>query len=208
MGILKNQLSYEGGLLDLFIPNYVYKDLTLSDKEIVCYLAIYSLCKGKFTNENYISTECVELQIYGTRTNKSIGDSLDLLIFKGIIDGEKLTDTIYKISGDSFDSNDYFAILPYDSFISLMHSNYKNKDQLLRYYCWLLGSRTNKVGNQKISYFAKVMECSERTIIRYNQILEDMKLIYIKRVTLKNQHGANIYGLLSDKALVDKFKHV
>ena len=87
-----------------------------------------------------------------------------------------------------------------------------NAYDLAVYYLMLLCSRDYKIiinnkqgviGKMPIRYFISELGLSEKQILRYNKILSDLKLIYIR-------HGnawkhTNIYGAYEDKEEIDKY---
>lgn len=99
---------------------------------------------------------------------------------------------------------------------------------LLRYFILLMGTLVAKItvtlpdGNSKsgiisnfpISYLAKQMDVSTKTIMDYNKALEDAKLIYVYRqndFVLDENNSlktlSNIYGRYEDKEYIDAFAH-
>ena len=75
-------------------------------------------------------------------------------------------------------------------------------------------SKSGIISNLPISYLAKQMNVSTKTIMDYNKLLEDAKLIYIYRqndfVLDKNNSLKtlpNIFGRYVDKEYIDAFAH-
>lgn len=132
------------------------------------------------------------------------------LIEKQIIRGEEITAdswVIHKLE----EKEEYFVTIKYSDICTIMESNIRKKGVLFRYLCWIIGSRNNRsgIGNQKLSYFSTSMNCSIRTIIRYNEILSELKIIYIRQSTVvKNGEkllDVNVYGLYEDREKIDAY---
>lgn len=187
-----------------------YKSEDLTDEELSVYLCLLpQLLTANYTDRVVIATEALAYTIYGTdcvrRKRNTTGAALSSLYKKGIITGEIIHDGLYFIDTIPSIDRDY-VLIPYEAIIQLMRSAYKNKYQLIRYLCWLLDSRFNGsvVGNQKMSYFATMLNVSESTIMRYNENLEELKIIHIRRET-GNDGKANAYGLYEDRHEVDEW---
>lgn len=101
-----------------------------------------------------------------------------------------------------------------------------NQFSLLRYFILLVGTLSGKitvylhngeykncvVGNFTIEYLSQLSGIGERTIIEYNKLLEENKLIYIHRQNdflLEENNGIrqlpNVYGRYCDSEYVDIF---
>ena len=121
-----------------------------------------------------------------------------------------------------------FSSISFEEVQKIFQTKGINNYCLLRYFILLMGSLVAKIsvtlpnGNSKsgiisnlpISYFAKQMDVSTKTIMDYNKVLEDAKLIYVYRqndfILDKNNSLKtlpNIYGRYEDKEYIDTFAH-
>lgn len=121
-----------------------------------------------------------------------------------------------------------FSSISFEEVQKIFQTKGINNYCLLRYFILLMGSLVAKIsvtlpnGNSKsgiisnlpISYFAKQMDVSTKTIMDYNKVLENAKLIYVYRqndfILDKNNSLKtlpNIYGRYEDKEYIDTFAH-
>ena len=106
-----------------------------------------------------------------------------------------------------------FIITSLDELKTLAEIKVGKKDTIVNYYLKLLSTINNKtkVGYWTIEDLAEDISISTRTIIDYNEILENAKLIYIKRfnktkvVNGKTQRLNNIYGRFADKYTIEEY---
>ena len=187
-----------------------YRSEDLTDEELSIYLCLLpQLLTAVYTDKIVVTTEMLSYSIYGAecprKKRNNLGAALSSLYKKSIITGDVVYNGFYYLDTAKDIDRDY-VLMPYDYIIRLMRSEYKNKYQIIRYLCWILDSRFNgsAVGNQKMSYFAKMLNISESTIMRYNEILEGLKIIHIRRET-GNDGKSNCYGLYEDKDEVDEW---
>lgn len=106
-----------------------------------------------------------------------------------------------------------FIITSLDELKKLAEIKIGKQDTIVNYYFKLLSTINNKtkVGYWTIQDLAEDVNISTRTVKDYNDILENAKLIYIKRfnktkvVNGKTQRLNNIYGRFADKYAIDKY---
>lgn len=125
------------------------------------------------------------------------------------------------------EDNEYFTIITYDELQKIFKLNIKNNFALLKYFISLIGTISSSidvwidayqhkcrvVGNLTMDYLSQLFGISERTIIRYNKILEDAGLLYIYRSNdflINNDTGklsrlTNIYGRPENKIYIDTY---
>ena len=106
-----------------------------------------------------------------------------------------------------------FIITSLDELKTLAEIKVGKKDTIVNYYLKLLSTINNKtkVGYWTIEDLAEDVNISTRTVIYYNEILEEAELIYIKRfnntksVNGRVQRLNNIYGRFADKYAVEEY---
>lgn len=120
----------------------------------------------------------------------------------------------------------HYTIMTFDEVKKIFSVKNTNNFLLLRYFIILISTISSKitvylengeyknrvVGNFTIDYLSEISGISERTIIEYNKILEEIKLIYIYRqkdfvIDDKNniKQLSNIYGRYSDIEYIKTF---
>lgn len=119
-----------------------------------------------------------------------------------------------------------YTILFFDEVQQIFKAKNTNNFLLLRYFIFLIGTISSKitvyldngeyksrvVGNFTIDYLSELSGISVRTIIEYNKILEELKLLYIYRqqdfiIDKENniKSLSNIYGRACDKDYIIAF---
>lgn len=126
-----------------------------------------------------------------------------------------------------FDTNSgNFSKITFEEVIKIFQIKTVNQYCLLRYFILLMGtlmakitvslpngnSKSSIISNLPISYLAKQMNVSTKTIMDYNKSLEDAKLIYVYRQNdfIQNEDSSikslpNIYGRYEDKEYIEIF---
>lgn len=119
-----------------------------------------------------------------------------------------------------------YTILFFDEVQQIFKAENTNNFLLLRYFIFLIGTISGKitvyldngeyknrvVGNFTIDYLSELSGISARTIIEYNKILEELKLLYIYRqqdFVIDKENNikslSNIYGRACDKDYIIAF---
>lgn len=119
-----------------------------------------------------------------------------------------------------------FTKIFFHEILKIFYINNINQFSLLRYFILLIGTLSGKitvylengeykncvVGNFTIDYLAQLSGISERTVIEYNKLLEEHKLIYIYRqkdfIFEKDnsiKQLTNVYGRYCDSEYIDMF---
>lgn len=119
-----------------------------------------------------------------------------------------------------------YTILFFDEVQQIFKAKNTNNFLLLRYFIFLIGTISSKitvyldngeyksrvVGNFTIDYLSELSGISVRTIIEYNKILEELKLLYIYRqqdFVIDKENNikslSNIYGRACDKDYIIAF---
>lgn len=124
-------------------------------------------------------------------------------------------------------SNEYFTIITNEELLKIFQQKNTNTFLLLKYFIYLIGTISSSidvyidatqhkcrvVGNLTIGYLSKISGISERSIVEYNKILEDIGLLYIYRhndFLINSNNGeikkiVNAYGRPEDKKYIDSF---
>lgn len=123
-------------------------------------------------------------------------------------------------------NNSNYTIITFNEVIKIFEIENVNNFSLLRYYIYLIGTISNKItvyledgqyknhviGNFTIEYLSQLTGISKRTIIDYNKILENNKLIYVYRQNdfIINEENnikqlPNVYGRFKDIQYINTF---
>ena len=163
-------------------------------------------------------------QVIGTYANsievsKAIRDNLrkamTWLIEKGYVKDTSETDTkreksewILDLSNLYFEKG-YFIVFRSDvKAIMTLDERDTKKMSILRYYLTLMSTTYDKVGECSIEYLSQLSGLDNKTIMRYNEILERNKIIYIHRCGyIKDNAGKlkainNHYGHYNDRDII------
>lgn len=221
----------------LLVPKKLYEDSSLSHYAIAAYCILKNL-----HSHNPLFSECISLQqlIYhftGTIPNRRnrifsyIEKGIEELHFANYIQITGVQQKHYLLNCKNMWVNtelEYFSNISFEEVQKIFQIKGVNNYCLLRYFILLMGTLVAKItvtlpdGNSKsgiisnlpISYFAKQMGVSTKTIMDYNKTLEDAKLIYVYRQNdfVLNENNSlktlsNIYGRYEDKEYIDVFAH-
>ena len=219
----------------LWLSEKIYK----SDKISIYGLAAYCAIKTLLPNEE-IKEICITNELLAYQLTKSLTCSRDFysnlqtgyteLLSNGFI---KQIDSKGKYNiidcSDLFitEDNEYFTIITYEELLTIFKQKTTNTLLLLKYFVYLIGTisstidvyidavqhKCRVVGNLTIEYISKLSGISDRSIIEYNKILEEIGLLYIYRQNdfLINKNNGeikrlpNVYGRLCDKDYIDAF---
>lgn len=198
---------------ELLIPSYL---LDNTSEVIGTYLIIKSIFGYNECDQNLVTPEAISLFQYGTckptryYLNK-IKQNLDELVKIDLL--TPIDIGIYIISADQLKVEPPFVKIESEIFKLLM-----NDFKLLLHYLIIKKSRSYQIcikGKNSVvcclplEYFAKQEKVVTRTIIKYNQQLEDEKLIYINRSQYKvgdECREINVYSLYEDKEYADAYR--
>ena len=212
LGSVNTQIWVEGvKMYYIKLSNDILYDRNLTDDELVTYLGIYPVLTTAIYEDTVgISIAILHENMYGCadtsrNKSKSLAKSIRSLLDKEIIHGQNRTSTSFRINKIE-ECKDKFTIIPYECIIKILRSDYKNKANMIRYFCTVIASRKygSKISIQPMSYYIKNLGISEKTIINYNECLENMHIIYIRR-EMSNDGKTNCYGLYIDKEEIDKY---
>lgn len=193
----------------------------LNTKHLDVLLAILYLSKGTL-NEN---TFCFNISVINkvlyntfemtTKKKRYLKETIKYFIEENIIEVIDTDSENYEIKNTFLvnSKEDNFTIITLDELRKIAEIKVGKKDTIVNYYLKLLSTINNKtkVGYWTIEDLAEDISISTRTIIDYNEILENAKLIYIKRfnktktVSGKVQRLNNIYGRFADKYAIEEY---
>ena len=196
-----------------------------------CYLKV--LCPLQEIEEYYISMDSLLYAMYkktdvGKKTRCRVYEAMQNLIDTGVISAERHDRCGYLIETQSlcFDtSKEHFVIVYSEDMDAIMKSDCTVRVQLVRYYIYLMSTisskisvyndegipKNNIIGNQPQIYLSYLTGISTHTIMRYNRILEDIRVIYIYRANdfFVTDNGlkqiTNVYGRYADKEYLIKY---
>lgn len=219
----------------IWLSEKIYK----SDKISIYGLAAYCAIKTLLPNEE-IKDICITNELLAYQLTKSLNCSRDFysnlqtgyteLLSNGFI---KQIDSKGKYNiidcSDLFitEDNEYFTIITYEELLTIFKQKTTNTLLLLKYFVYLIGTisstidvyidavqhKCRVVGNLTIEYISKLSGISDRSIIEYNKILEEIGLLYVYRQNdfLINKNNGeikrlpNVYGRPCDKDYIDAF---
>lgn len=198
-------------------------------------LAVYcAICKNyiKYTNNSsitFLSVEYINLLLYGDlgtkKQKQEIVNGIKCLASHGLI---KQNNTFENFSG-LYDVSElvyltkgfYYTSISLEELNVIMSQKYI-KFSLLRYYLILIGTFDAslsieekyrfKISTMAIERLGYMSKNSNNTIVKYNSILSDLKLIYVgRKYTLRRKGNSmvgqivNVYSRYEDKNLCDKY---
>lgn len=215
----------------ILIRKDILESEDISNEGLVVYCAI---CKNyiKYTNNSpitFLSVEYINLLLYGDlgtkQSKKEVVNGIKCLVSQGFI---KQIDTFKNFSGlydvselvHSTKSN-YCTSISLEALVVILSQKHI-RFSLLRYYLFLIGTFDAslladeeykfKISAIPIEVLGYITNNSKSTVIKYNSILSDLKLIYVgRRYTLRRKGNgvvgqiANVYSRYEDKELCDKY---
>lgn len=217
--------------ISIFVPSSLLDDENISEYGLLVYCVLQKISFRE------VSKICVTLQqiIFSiidivperrSRIYENIVQGLEELEDANLV---KIDDVIQKhyildTSSMTIDtSKGNFTIIYFDEIKRIFEIDGVNNFILLKYFVSLVGtisssievvlpsgiSKNRVVGNYTIEYLSKISKISVRSVIDYNKILENNKLIYIYRhddFLLLNgeiRQLSNVYGRFSDREYID-----
>lgn len=202
---------------NIYVPKSIYTDENLTDYDVAMYCVIQPFYSLPFSDGAYVSMKMVKYVMYGGKVlnwkqKNEAEESIQRLIDRGVFSGSCISDDVYSL--ERYELPKYYATIDYEDIKLILDSQNKSRYAVIRYLCALIGSfnnkikiggRTNIIGTQKISYYQHLLNINSRTIIRYNALLEELKVIYVAHVSGKDGETQNIYGRYGDQDLVDQY---
>ena len=185
----------------LFIPNEVIRSKELTNDEVVAYVFLqihtYSV---NYDSCQFTIPQVVD-QIKGITKSHSTYDHMALaikkLIKKGALVITQENSKCWRIFMQSFELPEEGGFVKVDAedLRSIMDCKARGKSKLLRYYLLLL-SYMHPTCKKEMTWFANELGTSVKTISTYNQHLEELKLIKVKRSD--QLYDSNTYSRYKD----------
>lgn len=220
--------------ISLFIPESIINDKGLSNYSIAVYCVLHSLCIPTQLFRQCVTQQQIEFYLTGDisgrrRLTDYIRCGLNELIDNNIITKEKEIQKHYILDCSNMwidTATVKFTTITFQEVRKIFQIPNINNFLLLRYFIILMGTISSKitvylshgdsknrvVGNVSIEYLSNLSGVSERTIIEYNKLLEENKLLYVYRqkdFILDEETGvkslSNIYGRLCDMEYIDRY---
>ena len=219
--------------ISIFIPNSLLDDESISEYGLLVYCVLQ---KTSFRESSKI---CVTLQqiifsIIGivperrSRIYENIVQGLKELEDANLVKIDNVTQKHYILDTSSMTidtSKGNFTIVYFNEIKRIFEIDGVNNFILLKYFVRLVGtisssievvlssgiSKNRVVGNYTIEYLSKISKISVRSVIDYNKILENNKLIYIYRyddfllINGELRQLSNVYGRFSDCEYIDVY---
>lgn len=213
----------EGLFFKVYIEDVVNFNQTLNDLDIAIYTYLsYSLFPSReevFTSLAVLYKN-IDTDIYKetdkdtiAKVKKSLLKLSSLGLFE--IEGElKNRNTIFKIS--NLKEGRFFASVYIEDYKKLLKIEGVNNNKLIRYYMTILSTinSNHRVGWTTTNNLSHITKLDINTIYKFNSILEQNGLLYIKRdkAYLKDDlfinRFPNVYGRYRDKAKVRNFSYL
>lgn len=202
----------------------------LNDKEIVILLSLNGLIVGDLT-QNCINYTVLGYAIFGRKVNQSEKETIkkhfNKLIEKNFIQKNKLFDNstylcnveqiFVNVQQNNLDSEYYVHITKNELHKMMNASDAIDNYKLVRLYLWYINSLhkgdqvkekyRGKIGFMPQSYLSKMAGINIKTLYKYNEILQEIKLLYIvhHKIEFNDETGVsgitNTYSRYKDKAL-------
>lgn len=213
----------------------IRKDIIESEEISNEALAVYcAMCKhyikySRSSTIGFISVDYISYLLYGDfgskQTKKEIVNGIKCLISHGLVkqvDAPKRFSGLYEMSEILIiDKNKRYISISIDELDVIMSQKYI-KFSLLRYYLIFIGTFATspsvfeeykfKISTIPIEVLEYITNNSKNTVIKYNSILSDLKLIYIGRKYTVRQNGSgvvgqisNVYSRYEDRKLCDEY---
>lgn len=216
---------------------YVTGTKALSKKALTCYIALKRIYNNSKESNYYISMNMLCYQLLGKYDkdiyNRNFIDDLQIglneLINNNIVSyvdviskREFILDLshLYLDTKKAKENKEYFTIINDSDIHNIMNNCKADKFNVCRYFIYLVGTfvkisyndKSYKTGFMKIEYMADELDTTSNSIINYNTILEDNKVIviYKAKFNMRNKTTGeingitNTYGLYKDKDIIPK----
>lgn len=219
--------------MDFFISKDILSNPCMGNYELLTYYYLKALAPFKEIEKYCINMNNLIYIIYGKRKvsqeiRQNIYGAINRLLDEGMIKGECCGRGEYIIESTSMYVDTHkqnFVAVNIEDVQTIMRSNLSVRVPLVRYYIYLISTinsqtavrnnegntKKNVIGNQTQDYLSGLTGNSVWTIRRYNQLLEDMKVVYIYRAEdflLSNNQVKqlpNVYGRYSDKEYIIQY---
>lgn len=173
------------------------------------YLSIQEVVRSSYAPEMAFSVETLTYYLYKTTDRHKQKEVQELIPELDCL--TKVAPNCYICNKEAFHETS-FTNITVDEFHMIMESGKKNTAQLLLHFIRMMKSLDYNlnvngvygvVGHMTKQYFTNEYGIPERTLINYEQALEEIGVLYIKHQSSKYQN--NIYGRMTDKVLIDSY---
>lgn len=218
----------------LLVPKNLINNTDISHYAITVYCLIKKLSFSSCTDIQCITLQQLIFYLTGEIPNRRsaiydhIQQGLSDLVENDYIEIKDVQQKHYILNCENlwFDTGkESFVNVFYSDVLNILKIEGVNNHRLLRYYIFLMGtmngnikiklpsgiSKKGVVSDMAIGYLSDRTGISQKTIMEYNKLLEETKVLYIYRFagfiinhdSIKNSH--NVYGRYTDKEYVDAY---
>ena len=211
--------------MKVFLSKDLIDRLDLSDEELLTYISLRIMYNQKdgqyYVSPNILYFYCTHQTEVPRKMREWINQGIYELAERGLIKiikefgANNFILDLSKLYIENEDLKEKFIQVEDSEIISIMNNNILDNYKMLRYFIYLIGISFKKgdieVANAPMDIISYYCGMSKKSIIKYNNRLEELKLIYIyKPRTLINVNGnisgvVNIYGRYKYKEELDKF---
>ena len=220
--------------ITLFIPESLIDNKALSNYSLAAYCVLHALsipthmpiqCITRYQIEFYLTGNLSRRRVMSDYIKCGINELISNHIVEKIEEDKK--HYVLDCSNIHIDTTkEHFTVLNFSEVQRIFQAENINNFLLLRYFIFLVGTISSKinvylengecknrvVGNFTIDYLSELSGISERSIIEYNKILEELGLLYVFRqqdfvIDKENniKHLSNIYGRPCDIEYIKTF---
>lgn len=220
--------------ITLFIPESLMNNKALSNYSLATYCVLHALsipthmpiqCITQYQIEFYLTGKLSGRRVMSDYIKCGINELISNHIVEKIEEDKK--HYVLDCSNLYIDTTkEHFTVLNFSEVQRIFQAENTNNFLLLRYFIFLMGTISSKinvylesgeyknrvVGNFTIDYLSELSGISERSVIEYNKILEELGLLYIFRqqdfvIDKENniRHLSNIYGRPCDIEYIKAF---
>lgn len=234
MRIIENKEDFTNEIV-LSIPERFITDNTFSNYSLAVYCVLRTLsqptqlpilCTTQSQIEFYLTGKLSKRRLMSDYIKCGINELVDNHIIKKVDEQQKHYILDCSNLWTNTTSKEFFTIITFGEVQKIFNVENVNNFLLLRYFVSLISTISGKitvylengeyknrvVGNFTIDYLSELSGITDRTIIEYNKILEEIGLIYIYRqedFVLDKENNIkrlnNIYGRSSDIEYITTF---
>lgn len=220
--------------ITLFIPESLFENKALSNYSLAAYCVLHALSIPTHMSIQCITQYQIEFYLTGKLSGRRVMSDyikcgINELISNHIVEKIEEDKKHYVLDCSKLHidtTKERFTVLNFSEVQRIFQVENINNFLLLRYFIFLVGTISSKinvylesgeyknrvVGNFTIDYLSELSGISERTIIEYNKILEELEILYVFRqqdfvIDKENniKHLSNIYGRPCDIEYIKAF---
>ena len=180
---------------NLFIIKRITEDKTISDEAFIVWCGLRNIMTS--VKEYFISFNLISYSVWNRvptrREIESVKRGFNELVNKEyikVIDNFNKSDFIVDLSALYYEKgSEYFSDLTEEEMHKIMNIDYQGNCKLLRYFTCQIGSFNRsdsvremykgKIGGMGLDYFANMINITKPTVIAYNNILMNNKILYV-----------------------------